>query len=83
MVVRTLFRPVLMVYGLHFQAAYTHRSIWSIGFVIIGVLWPYGAWSPSTLSQNWKLALQWAFSCLVTAVFPFLPVDKEESLLSM
>ncbi|KAF8439955.1 Phosphatidylinositolglycan class N-domain-containing protein [Boletus edulis BED1] len=61
-------------------AAYTYRSIWSIGFFIIGVLWPYGAWPSSTLSQNWKLALQWTFNCLVTAVFPLLPVDKEESL---
>ena len=65
------------------QAAYTYRSIWSVGFTIIGVLWPYCAWPSLTLSQNWKLALQWTLSCLITSVFPLLPVDKKESLPTM
>ncbi|KAF9221780.1 PigN-domain-containing protein [Gyrodon lividus] len=61
-------------------AAYMHRSIWSVGFAIIGILWPYCTWSSSVLSQNWSLALQWSLSCLVTGVFPLLAVDKKESL---
>jgi phosphatidylinositol glycan class N len=76
-------RPEVMVHRSHFQAAYTYRSIWSVGFVIIGVLWPHCAWPSSTLSQNRKLVLQWTFSCLVTAVFPLLAVDKKESLPTM
>ncbi|KAI9457866.1 Phosphatidylinositolglycan class N-domain-containing protein [Boletus coccyginus] len=61
-------------------AAYTYRYMWSVGFIIIGVLWPYYGWPSSALLQNRQLALQWAFSCLVTSVFPLLPVDKQESL---
>ncbi|KIJ64347.1 hypothetical protein HYDPIDRAFT_133114 [Hydnomerulius pinastri MD-312] len=60
--------------------AYTHRSIWSAGFALIGVLWPYCNWPASVLSQNWKLALQWSASCLITGIFPLLAVDKKESL---
>lgn len=77
------FRPEVMVHRSHFQAAYTYRYIWSVGFVIIGVLWPYCALPSSTLSQNWKLTLQWTLSCLVTAIFPLLPLDKKESLPTM
>ncbi|KAH0832285.1 Phosphatidylinositolglycan class N-domain-containing protein [Lanmaoa asiatica] len=81
MVVRASLHPA----GVHgpkfpFQAAYTHRWIWCAGFFIIGVVWPYCTWPSSTLSQNWKLALQWSLSCLVTGVFPLLPVDKKETL---
>ncbi|KAF8840654.1 PigN-domain-containing protein [Paxillus ammoniavirescens] len=61
-------------------AAYTHRSIWSVGFAIIGVLWPCLTWPSSVFSQNWRLALQWSLSSLVTGVFPLLAVDKQESL---
>lgn len=80
MVVCASLCSTFMVCELLLQAAYTYRAIWSVGFVIIGILWPYCSWSPATLSQNCKLALKWAFSCLVTAVFPLLPVDKKESL---
>ncbi|KAF9238476.1 Phosphatidylinositolglycan class N-domain-containing protein [Melanogaster broomeanus] len=64
-------------------AAYTHRSIWSVGFAIIGLLWPYCTWPSLVLSQNRWLALQWSLSCLVTGIFPLLAVDKEESLLTI
>lgn len=63
--------------------AYTHRSIWSAGFVVIGVLWPLFMWPSWLLSQNWKLVGLWCGSCIVTGVFPLLAVDKEESLPSI
>ncbi|KAI6002424.1 Phosphatidylinositolglycan class N-domain-containing protein [Pisolithus orientalis] len=63
--------------------AYTHRSIWSAGYVVIGVLWPLFTWPSSLLSQNWKLVGLWCGSCIVTGVFPLLAVDKEESLPSI
>ncbi|KAL4070212.1 Phosphatidylinositolglycan class N-domain-containing protein [Scleroderma yunnanense] len=60
--------------------AYTHRSIWSAGFVVIGVLWPLCTWSTSMLSQNWTLVACWSLSCIVTSIFPLLTVEKTESL---
>ncbi|KAN0080207.1 Phosphatidylinositolglycan class N (PIG-N) domain containing protein [Tylopilus felleus] len=77
----------LCIYGLlvvislqSMVAAYTYRAIWSVGFVVIGVIWPYCAWPSLMLSQNWTLALQWTLICLVSAIFPLLSVDKTESL---
>lgn len=83
MVVCPFLRPEVMAHRSRLQAAYTYRYMWSVGFIIIGVLWPYYGWPSSALSQNRQLALQWAFSCLVTSVFPLLPVDKQESLPTM
>lgn len=79
MVVCASFRPEDM-FQIHIQAAYTYRAIWSVGFVVIGVIWPYCAWPSLMLSQNWTLALQWTLICLVSAIFPLLSVDKTESL---
>ncbi|KAH7882746.1 Phosphatidylinositolglycan class N-domain-containing protein [Phlebopus sp. FC_14] len=61
-------------------AAYTHRSIWSIGFAIIAFLWPCLCWPSSFISKEWRLALKWCLSCLITGVFPLLPVEKKENL---
>ncbi|KAG9310904.1 Phosphatidylinositolglycan class N-domain-containing protein [Chiua virens] len=79
----------LCIYGLlvvslqSMVAAYTYRSIWSLGFVVIGFLWPCCTWPSSTLLQNRKLALQWTLSCLITAIFPLLSIEKKESLPSI
>uniref|UniRef100_A0A0W0FGJ7 GPI ethanolamine phosphate transferase 1 n=1 Tax=Moniliophthora roreri TaxID=221103 RepID=A0A0W0FGJ7_MONRR len=65
---------VSMVFG------YLHRSIWSFGLVFMGFFWPQATW-PQEARQ--KLGIQsslWTLSCLVTAVFPFLEVNKEESV---
>ncbi|RDB20194.1 GPI ethanolamine phosphate transferase 1 [Hypsizygus marmoreus] len=59
--------------------AYSHRFIWSIGFIVIGVLWPM-TWPKDTLSQYWSTAVLWAALCLATSVFPLLSVEKVESL---
>ncbi|KDQ54666.1 hypothetical protein JAAARDRAFT_71932 [Jaapia argillacea MUCL 33604] len=79
-VVKVVGRGVLIVSALlSMVAAYTHRSIWSAGFLIIGVLWPLVSWSNEVL-KNRLLLLAWIGSCLVTGMFPLLGVDKKESL---
>ncbi|KAM6496316.1 Phosphatidylinositolglycan class N (PIG-N) domain containing protein [Amanita muscaria] len=59
--------------------AYSHRSIWSIGFLVIGVIWPL-TWPVELRQENTAAALVWGLSCFVTAVFPLLPVNLAESL---
>ncbi|PFH47133.1 hypothetical protein AMATHDRAFT_152882 [Amanita thiersii Skay4041] len=59
---------------------YTHRSIWSIGFFITGVLWPL-TWPAGLRQDNMPAILLWGASCAVTGLFPLLPVDKSENLL--
>ncbi|EIN05765.1 PigN-domain-containing protein [Punctularia strigosozonata HHB-11173 SS5] len=61
--------------------AYTHRSIWSAGFVIIGIIWPTLSWPREMWSRNVWLGLSWAGSCLLTSIFPLLSVDKDESVI--
>ncbi|KAI0084356.1 Phosphatidylinositolglycan class N-domain-containing protein [Irpex rosettiformis] len=58
---------------------YTHRSVWGIGFAVIGVLWPL-FWPSRAASENWKTLLAWVIVCLGTAVFPLLSVDKQENI---
>ncbi|KAF7421175.1 Glycosyl phosphatidyl inositol anchor synthesis [Pleurotus ostreatus] len=63
--------------------AYTHREIWSFGLVLIGVVWPLTSWSWDVLKDRLGLYLAWMVSCLITAVFPMLPVDKSENLFAI
>ncbi|KAI0061303.1 PigN-domain-containing protein [Artomyces pyxidatus] len=56
---------------------YTHRAIWSVGCILIGVVWPLISW-PSTI---WSFLPPWALACFGTAIFPLLRVDPTESLL--
>ncbi|KAF8345663.1 Phosphatidylinositolglycan class N-domain-containing protein [Amanita rubescens] len=59
---------------------YTHRSIWSVGFFIIGIVWPL-TWPVALRQENTAAALVWGVSCAVTGVFPLLPVNMTESLI--
>ncbi|PAV16485.1 hypothetical protein PNOK_0810500 [Pyrrhoderma noxium] len=66
--------------------AYRHRSIWSAGFVIIGLLWPTFFW-PKTLtkadsakSSILGLRSQWATACLICAIFPLRDVEQREDI---
>ncbi|KAJ6541822.1 Phosphatidylinositolglycan class N-domain-containing protein [Mycena capillaripes] len=63
-------------------AAYVHRSIWSVGFLVIGVLWPLSSWTKESHSRL-STPYSWTVSCLVTAIFPLLSVDKTENLLAI
>ncbi|KAH9856208.1 PigN-domain-containing protein [Lenzites betulinus] len=72
-------RGVLVVAALQSMVAgYTHRSIWSVWFVAIGVLWPLSSWPRGFFAKNRYLCLQWAAACLCTAVFPLLSVHQQE-----
>ncbi|KAF9078528.1 Phosphatidylinositolglycan class N-domain-containing protein [Rhodocollybia butyracea] len=62
---------------------YTHRSLWSAGFVIIGVVWPATRWKSETQKALGHKCWMWTLSCLVTAMFPLLEVNKEESLVNI
>ncbi|CAE6444112.1 unnamed protein product [Rhizoctonia solani] len=61
--------------------AYTHRELWTVLFVIIGVIWPIAIWPKGFYSQNRLLSLGWAISCLVSGIFTVLSVEKTESIL--
>ncbi|CAE6348447.1 unnamed protein product [Rhizoctonia solani] len=59
--------------------AYTHRELWTLLFVIIGVAWPIIWWPKGFYSQNKLLSLGWTISCLVSGIFTVLSVEKTES----
>ncbi|KAA1466912.1 PigN-domain-containing protein [Dentipellis sp. KUC8613] len=63
-----------MVFG------YTHRAIWSLGFVLIGAVWPLAAWPREVVRTHSRLLGAWAAACVATAAFPLLRVDPEEGL---
>ncbi|EIM84449.1 PigN-domain-containing protein [Stereum hirsutum FP-91666 SS1] len=66
-----------MVYG------YTHREIWSLGFLVIGVLWPLLSWPRTmwtTTTRKRVLGAAWMGACVLTGVFPLLRVDPREGL---
>lgn len=78
---RVLFHLVIVVVVLQCMVtAYTHRSLWSIGFLVMGILWPYASWPSHVRSQHPRLLLSWMMSCLVTGIFPLLSVNKREDL---
>lgn len=78
---RVLFHLVIVVVVLQCMvAAYTYRSLWSIGFLVMGILWPYASWPSHVRSQHPRLSLSWMSSCVVTGIFPLLSVNKREDL---
>ncbi|KAI0370992.1 PigN-domain-containing protein [Pilatotrama ljubarskyi] len=77
-------RGALVVAALQSMVAgYTHRSIWSAWFAVIGVFWPLFSWPSELLSGKWPLLLGWATACLSSALFPLLNVHPEESLVAI
>ncbi|CAE7080957.1 unnamed protein product [Rhizoctonia solani] len=60
--------------------AYTHRELWTVLFVVIGVIWPVTAWPKGFYSRNKLLSLGWMISCLVSGIFTVLSVEKTESI---
>lgn len=73
----TLFALELIVIG------YLHRVAWSIGFFLLGFMWPFWGWSAETRSRNEGLALAWGGICTVTAMFTLAGTEKEESRLML
>ncbi|OBZ74872.1 GPI ethanolamine phosphate transferase 1 [Grifola frondosa] len=75
-------RGVLVVAALQSMvAAYTHRSIWSVGFAVIGIPWPLFSWPREVFVNHKLLSLSWILACVGTGIFPLLDVHKEENLL--
>ncbi|KAL1754437.1 Phosphatidylinositolglycan class N-domain-containing protein [Schizophyllum commune] len=60
--------------------AYTQRYIWTVGYLVIGLLWPATSWSATARRKMGYAAVLWPLVCLASAVFPMLSVDKTESL---
>ncbi|KAF8919551.1 Phosphatidylinositolglycan class N-domain-containing protein [Mucidula mucida] len=82
--VRSVFSGASLVVGslISMVLAYTHRSIWSIGFVVIGLVWPAVSWSSSKKQRiGGTLRIRWGVSCAIAAIFPLLSVDQSENLI--
>ncbi|KAI9457067.1 alkaline phosphatase-like protein [Russula earlei] len=76
-VASTLFKLLMTVLTLQgMVSGYTNRGLWSVGFIVIGVVWPLTSWPKGT----GKLLVPWSVCCIVTAMFPLLAVDPSESL---
>ncbi|KAL5485869.1 MCD4 [Sanghuangporus weigelae] len=60
--------------------AYKHRSIWSLGLLLLGILWPILAWPKGMTDINYNIAAKWAAVCIICAVFPFRDVEQKEDL---
>ncbi|KAJ3984026.1 Phosphatidylinositolglycan class N-domain-containing protein [Lentinula detonsa] len=75
-------RNTLLVGGALFSMVlgYTHRFVWSLGLVVIGIVWPLLQWDGELQKSLGSRTWWWAASCVTTAVFPLLKVNKEESL---
>ena len=57
--------------------------MWSVGFIVMGALWPLVFVGREVWSSRPTLLLGWSVACLTTAVFPMLSVDKQEDLRTM
>ncbi|KZT25011.1 PigN-domain-containing protein [Neolentinus lepideus HHB14362 ss-1] len=78
---RVLVRGVLVAIALGCMVrAYTSRFIWSIGFVLMGLVWPQ-SWPGEIKRVDSGLRWLWTLSCLATGIFPVLDVHKGENLL--
>ncbi|KZV72333.1 PigN-domain-containing protein [Peniophora sp. CONT] len=60
-------------------AAYTSRTLWSVGFNVIGLLWPR-TWPSGVKSDIAWIHALWPLSCLATAIFPLLSVSPAEDV---
>ncbi|KAF9000322.1 Phosphatidylinositolglycan class N-domain-containing protein [Cyathus striatus] len=62
---------------------YTHRVVWSAGFLILGALWPLSWPSEMDKPEYDVVRFDWRVMCLINAIFPLLGVDKKESILAI
>ncbi|PLW56579.1 hypothetical protein PCANC_01536 [Puccinia coronata f. sp. avenae] len=72
---------VVTVMCLEFMVlGYFHRVAWTIGWLVIGVLWPFLALSSTFKEENATLIRAWSIASVFTSAFTVLPVEKGESL---
>ncbi|OAV91204.1 hypothetical protein, variant [Puccinia triticina 1-1 BBBD Race 1] len=74
-ILATLMSLEFMVLG------YFHRMAWTIGWIVIGVIWPTLALSSRFKEENRSLLKAWAIASIFTSLFTILPVEKGESIL--
>lgn len=51
--------------------------------MVIGIIWPALYWPRALVKDRKELWLCWAAACTGSAIFPLLPVDKQEDLAAM
>jgi len=61
------------------KVGYTHRSIWSIWFIMMGIIWPLSEIQTSFRKEDRGIWAIWIASCMLSAIFPSLSVEKTES----
>ena len=64
----------VMVYG------YLQRLAWSVGFLVLGFLWPAVGIPVNVKARHDVLILAWTVACGVCATFTIGGLDKEESV---
>ena len=72
---------VILLFGLELCVlGYFQRVAWSIGLIALGTLWPLVEFSSDFRQANKSIGAAWSVACLMTAIFPILPVEKGECL---
>lgn len=64
------------------KSGYTHRSIWSAGFLVIGWVWPI-TWPVEARRRVGSALLVWRTLSCVNMIFPLLSTEKDEHLTLM
>lgn len=82
--IRTYFNSALVIGILHLMViGYSNRIVFTAILLGVGLVWPILGMDSTFRSSNWKILSGWAFSCVILAIFPALPVEKGENLLVM
>lgn len=62
---------------------YLVRIAWTLGFVLIGVVWPLALVGPRTIRQNPWSWFAWTATCLSNSLFTLETLDKKESVTTL
>lgn len=62
---------------------YSVRQVFAVLLLGMGVGWPVLGMKRAFVEREWKLVGSWTVSCVILAVFPLLPVEKGESIITM
>lgn len=75
--------PILLFLLISLEAmvlGYFRRVVWTVGFVLLGTIWPLLGMPKQFRDENKALGGLWSMICIGTSVFTVLPVEKGESL---
>ncbi|EGG11726.1 uncharacterized protein MELLADRAFT_33250 [Melampsora larici-populina 98AG31] len=59
---------------------YFQRFYWSVGWVVVGIVWPAVGTDYAFRSRNQHLMRTWTAVAIVSSMFTLLPVEKGESI---